>query len=101
MSGLVERRALLVEEASQLAALARHIEIYSVVVEKLRGATWQDIADTLGVTKGSAHARFARRVKGWELKEAEEHLADLWRRVAQLNVARVQRQIIIEASRLV
>jgi hypothetical protein len=88
---LVERRPLLVDEAAQLAALAHHIEVFSVVVEKLRGATWQEIANGLGVTKGSAHQRFARRVKGWELSEAEQHLDDLWQRVGQLNAARVGR----------
>jgi hypothetical protein len=49
----------LLEEAARLVAGAEQALRMAVVAERLRGTSWAQIGDTLGVTRQSAHERYA------------------------------------------
>src|SRR6266496_1662677 len=49
----------LLEEAGRLVAGAEQALRMAVVAERLRGASWAQIGETLGVTRQSAHERYA------------------------------------------
>lgn len=54
-----------VREAAELIRLAEEAQRRAVVYERERGTSWEDIGEALGVTKQSAHARFAEYVNEW------------------------------------
>ncbi|MFI1285158.1 hypothetical protein ACH4U5_31115 [Streptomyces sp. NPDC020858] len=54
-----------VREATELIRLAEHAQRRAVVYERERGTSWEDIGDALGITKQSAHAKFAEYVNEW------------------------------------
>ncbi|WP_189602340.1 hypothetical protein [Streptomyces lateritius] len=54
-----------VREAAELLRLAEHAQRRAVVYERERGTSWEDIGEALGITKQSAHARFAEYVNEW------------------------------------
>jgi hypothetical protein len=58
----------LLEDAGRLVAGAEQALRMAVVAERLRGASWAQIGETLGVTRQSAHERYAAREH--ELRQA-------------------------------
>ncbi|MGW7314825.1 hypothetical protein [Streptomyces sp. NPDC054865] len=54
-----------VREAAELIRLAEHAQRRAVVYERERGTSWEEIGDALGITKQSAHARFAEYANEW------------------------------------
>ncbi|MFD4412471.1 hypothetical protein [Streptomyces sp. NPDC058475] len=54
-----------VREAASLMSLAEDVMRRAAVYERERGTSWEDIGDALGVTKQSAHKRFAGTVDTW------------------------------------
>ncbi|NXY93838.1 hypothetical protein HYE82_05400 [Streptomyces sp. BR123] len=55
-----------VRQATELIRLAEHTQRCAVVYERERGTSWEDIGDALGITKQSAHAKFAEYVNEWD-----------------------------------
>ncbi|MFZ3494714.1 hypothetical protein ACODT5_16080 [Streptomyces sp. 5.8] len=54
-----------VREATELIRLAEHAQRRAVIYERERGTSWEDIGEALGITKQSAHAKFAGHVNEW------------------------------------
>uniref|UniRef100_A0AAU2JXX9 Sigma-70 family RNA polymerase sigma factor n=1 Tax=Streptomyces sp. NBC_00049 TaxID=2903617 RepID=A0AAU2JXX9_9ACTN len=55
-----------VRKATELLRLAERAQRSAVVYERKRGASWEDIGDALGITKQSAHSKFADYVNEWD-----------------------------------
>ncbi|MEU6721930.1 hypothetical protein ABZ897_61745 [Nonomuraea sp. NPDC046802] len=55
-----------VEDAARFVRRAQELLDRAVIVEKVGGASWEDIGDTLEITKQSAHAKFRQAVEEWE-----------------------------------
>lgn len=55
-----------VEDAARFVRRAQELLDRAVVVEKVGGASWEDIGDTLEITRQSAHAKFRAVVEEWE-----------------------------------
>lgn len=56
----------LIEDARHVAALAREVLAAAVVVERCDSTTWEQVAGALGMTRQSAHQRWAPVVARWE-----------------------------------
>ncbi|MGA4979291.1 hypothetical protein [Streptomyces cinereoruber] len=54
-----------VREAARLTRLAEDVQRWAAVYERERGTSWEEIGDALGITRQSAHAKFAEHVKAW------------------------------------
>jgi hypothetical protein len=52
------RGAFLTEEANQVLADARALLAAAVVADRVRGASWAEVGEALGISKQSAHERF-------------------------------------------
>ncbi|MER5511545.1 hypothetical protein ABT052_40470 [Streptomyces sp. NPDC002766] len=57
----------LVTEAQQLVDLARDVLTRSVIYERTKGTSWEEIGEALGITRQSAHERFKAAMDEWEL----------------------------------
>uniref|UniRef100_UPI003F4948FD hypothetical protein n=1 Tax=Nonomuraea sp. CA-252377 TaxID=3240003 RepID=UPI003F4948FD len=55
-----------VEDAARFVRRAQELLDRAVIVEKVGGASWEDIGDTLEITRKSAHSRFRQAVEEWE-----------------------------------
>lgn len=55
-----------VEDAARFVRRAQELLDRAVIVEKVGGASWEDIGDTLEITRQSAHAKFRQAVEEWE-----------------------------------
>ncbi|WP_153531488.1 tetratricopeptide repeat protein [Actinomadura macrotermitis] len=75
--------APLVEEAHELDGLAKRVMNASVAAERSRGVSWQTIGDTLGITRSSAHGRFADATEE-DGPAREEALRAEWRKILEL-----------------
>ncbi|MGO9959160.1 MAG: hypothetical protein ACLP50_24860 [Solirubrobacteraceae bacterium] len=51
--------AFLTEETAGVLSGAHELLAAAVVADRLRGASWSDVGESLGITKQSAHERFA------------------------------------------
>jgi hypothetical protein len=56
----------IVERAVQLVDQARGVLERAVVYERERGASWQDIGAALGISRQTAHERFAEVERRWQ-----------------------------------
>ncbi|WP_328665537.1 hypothetical protein OG905_00975 [Streptomyces sp. NBC_00322] len=54
-----------VREAASLIRLAEYAQRQAVIYERERGTSWEEIGEALGITRQSAHAKFADYVKAW------------------------------------
>ncbi|MDQ0798187.1 hypothetical protein [Streptomyces sp. B1I3] len=54
-----------VREAADLIRLAEEAQRRAVIYERERGTSWEEIGEALGITRQSAHTKFAQRVKTW------------------------------------
>ena len=54
-----------VEEAARLVRRAEEVLRRAAIYEHERGTSWKDIGSALGITKQSAHKRFAEHVDAW------------------------------------
>ncbi|MFI9824586.1 hypothetical protein ACIHFC_29655 [Streptomyces sp. NPDC052013] len=61
----------LVTEAQQLVQLAREVLTRSVIYERTKGTSWEEIGEALGITRQSAHERFKAAWDEWELSLVE------------------------------
>ncbi|WP_155127438.1 hypothetical protein [[Actinomadura] parvosata] len=55
-----------VEDAARFVRRAQEFLDRAVIVEKVSGASWEDIGDTLEITRQSAHAKFRQVAEEWE-----------------------------------
>ncbi|MFC4117366.1 hypothetical protein [Nonomuraea zeae] len=55
-----------VEDAARFVRRAQELLDRAVIVEKVGGASWEDIGDTLEITRQSAHAKFLKVTEEWE-----------------------------------
>lgn len=55
-----------VEDAARFVRRAQELLDRAVIVEKAGGASWEDIGDTLEITRQSAHAKFRKVTEEWE-----------------------------------
>ena len=53
------------EQAIRILGRAEELLALSVVYARERGASWADIGQSLGITRQSAHERFAERERAW------------------------------------
>ncbi|GAB2606577.1 hypothetical protein GCM10027168_44290 [Streptomyces capparidis] len=64
-----------VEEAARLVHLAEEVLRRAVIYERERHTSWEEIGEALGITKQSAHKRFAGDVERWrEPFDQPDHL---------------------------
>ncbi|MFD4319025.1 hypothetical protein [Streptomyces sp. NPDC058548] len=54
-----------VREAAELMRLAEAVQRRAVIYERERRTSWEEIGEALGITRQSAHTRFAEHVKAW------------------------------------
>ncbi|MFD7233611.1 hypothetical protein [Streptomyces sp. NPDC059881] len=54
-----------VREAADLISLAEHAQRQAVIYERERGTSWEELGEALGISRQSAHAKFAEYVKAW------------------------------------
>ncbi|MFF0170211.1 hypothetical protein [Streptomyces prasinus] len=54
-----------VREAAELIRLAESAQRRAVIYERERGASWEEIGEALGISRQSAHTKFAEHVKAW------------------------------------
>ncbi|MFB4273195.1 hypothetical protein [Nonomuraea sp. GTA35] len=55
-----------VEDAARFVRRVQELLDRAVILEKVGGASWEDIGDTLAITKQSAHTKFRQVVEEWE-----------------------------------
>jgi hypothetical protein len=55
-----------VEQAATLVSLAQDLLRHAVVYARERGGSWTDVGDGLGISKQTAHERFAPAYQSWE-----------------------------------
>ncbi|MEU2717790.1 hypothetical protein [Streptomyces sp. NPDC007205] len=67
-----------VEEAARLVSRAEDVLRYAVIYERESHSSWEDIGGALGVTRQTAHERFADVVARWRapLDKPERYLPD-------------------------
>ncbi|MFF8387777.1 hypothetical protein ACF053_29625 [Streptomyces kanasensis] len=54
-----------IREAARLMRLAEDVQRWAAIYERERGTSWEEIGEALGITRQSAHTRFAEHVKKW------------------------------------
>ncbi|MCX4429597.1 hypothetical protein [Streptomyces mirabilis] len=54
-----------VREAAELIRLAEAAQRRAVIYERERGTSWEEIGEALGISRQSAHTKFAEYVKAW------------------------------------
>jgi hypothetical protein len=60
-----------VEEGARIVSQAQHVLELSVLLERERGTSWEDIGEALGISKQAAHERFAAAFERWRGQLAE------------------------------
>lgn len=64
-----------IEEAARLLTHAEEVLNWAAVYERERGTSWEEIGEALGITKQSAHKKFAAAVERWRAPlDKPEHL---------------------------
>ncbi|MEV7535374.1 hypothetical protein [Streptomyces hydrogenans] len=54
-----------VREAAELVRLAEDVQRRAAIYERERRTSWEEIGEALGITRQSAHTKFAEHVKAW------------------------------------
>ncbi|MFG3235131.1 hypothetical protein ACGFZG_25690 [Streptomyces antibioticus] len=68
-----------IRQARLLEMLTSDLMARAVVTERLRGTSWEEVGEALGVTKATAHGRFSKIVNSWrgaKKAELEDSLGD-------------------------
>jgi tetratricopeptide (TPR) repeat protein len=77
-----KRSARRVAEAHQLVLASEELLQAAVAAERNRGVSWETIGEALGITRSTAHGRFADRLEnGTDETDAERELHLAWRRI--------------------